>query len=224
MGKVPLLNTETISKKATLALTSMAAKVEKSNSSVPSADKVAAIDDILSVTKSMSFYGASTKTYKNPLDSASGSFCTVPVKYEFKDRETKNQAEKILKATCNVNCGTPYPAILRDCIKQTGEHFRKNTGNSFVRVSVDASKLTLKVAHKKDKDAKWLYDIPPVPLPREVLDISARRSPEGFRMNFSPIVENTPMETDPLVEGAVSSPGSGRKSRKDSSEKSPPKV
>jgi hypothetical protein len=202
----------------------MAAKVEKSNSSVPSADKVAAIDDILSVTKGMSFYGTSTKTYKNPKDLASGSFCTVPVKYEFKDRETKNQAEKILKATCNVNCGTPYPAILRDCIKQTGEHFRKETGDSFVRVSVDASKLILKVAHKKDKDAKWLYDIPPVPLPREVLDISARKSPEGFRMNFVAAVENVPMETEPSAEKTPSSPGTGRKSHKDSSEKSPPKL
>jgi hypothetical protein len=215
MGKVPLLNTETISKRATLALTTMAAKVDKSNSSVPTADSIAAIDDILSVTKGMTFYGAATKTYNNPKDSASGSFCTIPVKYEFKDRETKNQAEKILRKTCNVNCATPYPPTLRECIKQTSEHFRNVTGDNFVRVSVDAAKLVFKVAHRNDKESRWCYAKSAIPIPREALDISARRPPEGFKMSFEapPPPPPASMDTDPPPPPGPSPEKGGHKSR-----------
>jgi hypothetical protein len=74
MGKVPLLNTETISKRATLALATMAAKTENPNSTIPSKDSISTIDDVLSVTTGMTFYGSVTKSYKNPKDTASGSY------------------------------------------------------------------------------------------------------------------------------------------------------
>jgi hypothetical protein len=53
MGKVPLLNKETMSKRATLALTAMAAAKEERN--FPSPEAVEAIDDVLSITKKWSF-------------------------------------------------------------------------------------------------------------------------------------------------------------------------
>jgi hypothetical protein len=71
MGKVPLVNKETMNKKATLALAAMAAKKEKKNTSIQSEDAVAAIDDCLSATTGMDFFGATTKTYRNPKDSNS---------------------------------------------------------------------------------------------------------------------------------------------------------
>jgi hypothetical protein len=157
MGKVPLLNTETISKRATLALTTMAAKVNKSNTSIPNPDSISAIDDVLSVTKGMSFFGRATKTYNNAKDAASGSFCTVPVKYDFKDHETCIQAEAILRKTCNVNCAAPYPPILRECIRQTTVYFKNKTEAEFVRVSVDVSKLSLRAQYKYSKDDRWTW-------------------------------------------------------------------
>jgi hypothetical protein len=55
MGHVPILNTETMSNKATLALAAMAAENENSTVSVPTEDKIAGIDDILSVVKISNF-------------------------------------------------------------------------------------------------------------------------------------------------------------------------
>jgi hypothetical protein len=218
MGAAPLLNTNTISKKATLALASMAANVEKPGSTVPSTESIAAIDDVLSVTKGMSFYGTVTKTYRNPKDEESGSFCTVPVRYEFKDRETKNNAEIILRKTCNVRCATPYPAILRECIRQTSEHVRKTTGDEYVRVSVDTGNLSLRVSHRKDKKSAWIFCDNEVKLPKDVLNISARRVPNGFKMPLDGFLSDYSMETDQPL-GATA-----RQSRKDSAEKSPQKA
>jgi hypothetical protein len=234
MGRAPLLNSNTISKKATLALTTMAAKVEASNTSVPCKDTVAAIDDILSVTTGMTFYGSVTKSYNNPKDEASGSFCTIPVRYEFKDRETRIQAESILKSKCKVNCATPFPAILRECIKQTGEFFRGFYNTDFVRVSVDISKMSLRVSHKPDKDAKWSYHDKLIPIPEAALNVTARRAPLGFKMTGL-IPNNHPDNMDfndsheEFGAGSATATGtggkspSGRSSRKDSPGKSPPK-
>jgi hypothetical protein len=60
MGKVPIMNKETINKKATMFLTSMAAKKENRTTSIPSNDAVASIDDVLSVTTRMEFFGSQT--------------------------------------------------------------------------------------------------------------------------------------------------------------------
>jgi hypothetical protein len=66
MGRVPIMNRDTMRTKATLALTSMAAKLEPGNkTSVPSEDTLAVIDDILGVTTGMEFFGRITKSYQN---------------------------------------------------------------------------------------------------------------------------------------------------------------
>jgi exonuclease III len=98
MGKVPLLNKETMSKRATLALTAMAAAKEERN--FPSPEAVEAIDDVLSITKKMEFFGNTTKSYKHPTDPKSGAFCTVPVCYEFRDRAMKQ------RAFSSINCNS----------------------------------------------------------------------------------------------------------------------
>jgi hypothetical protein len=57
MGNKPIMNKTTISERATLALTSMAAKVEGKNSAVPSPETVAALDDVTSLVTSMELEG-----------------------------------------------------------------------------------------------------------------------------------------------------------------------
>jgi hypothetical protein len=129
MGKVPLLNKETMSKRATLALTAMAAAKEEHN--FPSPEAVEAIDDVLSITKKMEFFGNTTKSYKHPTDPKSGAFCTVPVCYEFRDRAMKQRAENILKDCCGVQSSTPYPAVVRECIKQIVADVKKKIPGQF---------------------------------------------------------------------------------------------
>jgi hypothetical protein len=209
LGKVPILNANTISKRATLALATMAAKVENSNSTLPTQDSVSAIDDILSVTKGMTFYGSVTKTYKNPKDKASGSFCTIPIRYE-----------------CNLNCNTPYHPALRECIRQTSEFFRGVYNTSYVRVNVDSPKMVLRVFYKPDKDSKWLPHDKLIPIPKEALDLSTRKPPASFKMSGL-IPANEPMDTLSSPGGSSDNvtPGSSSAhiSRKDNPGKSPPK-
>jgi hypothetical protein len=94
MGNVPLMNKAIIADKASLALTKMAARKEGKFTSIPSPDSVAALDDMTSLVTNMEFYGSCTKQYTGKSDA---TFCTIPVKYQFKDRDQKAFAEKTLR-------------------------------------------------------------------------------------------------------------------------------
>ena len=210
MGTVPLMNTETMCKKATLALTKMAAQVEGKTDNTPSGDAIAAIDDLLSVSKGMEFFGKTTKTYRNSRDPASGAFCTVPVKYTFSDRETRVKAEQILRSRCKVNCSTPYPMILRECIKQTAEHFKGKYPGDLIRVSVLTNKFALKVLRKPaGADTVWAELDRTIPLPDEALNVLSRTVPKDFVMQRLELVPTSVMEVSPP------SPPFTRLSRKD---------
>jgi len=98
LGKVPIMNTNTMLTKATKALTDMAASSDGASTfSSPSDDTVACIDDVLSMVKNVTIFGKQTKTYRHPSDKASGSYCTAPIRYEFKDKDTRIRAEMLLR-------------------------------------------------------------------------------------------------------------------------------
>ena len=220
MGKVPIMNQQSISAKATTALTEMAAIKEGKPGRIPSNESVAAIDDVLSVVSGMSFYGKATKTYRNPRDTAnSGAFCTVPVKYAFKDKDTRIRAEIVLRDTCKVNCSTPYPVILRETIRQVVNYVKSDFPDNMVCVNVDLSKLGLRVARKpQGSNEVWKEYKHLIPLPAEAYDVSARKIPENFNVMDLPISQ--PMDLDPPPAGT--SPV--RRSRKDLFKSTPPQT
>jgi hypothetical protein len=190
MGRIPIMNTATMSNRATLALAAMAAENEKCNGPIPTEDTVATIDDILSSANSIEFFGKKTKTYINNRDAKSGSYCTVPVRYSFSDKETKFEAEKFLRSKCGAHCSTPYPTILRECIRQVSDKVRQDFPGNQVKVSVDSEKFCLRVAKRQqpegDEKIKWDYFERTIPLPDAVLDVDARKVPENFRVVYLP--------------------------------------
>jgi hypothetical protein len=194
MGNKPIMNKKTIAERASLALTAMAAKTEGKNNSIPSSEAIAVIDDVTSLVTNMEFYGANTKQYKgkesDKEDDSTPTFCTVPVKYQFKDREQRVFAEKQLRQVCKVKCATPYPVVVRECIKQVIDHVRKYYPDDFIKVNVHANKFALKVSRRpKGKDLAW-HDYPDLlTLPNEAYDITLKKVPPGLKMFFLPECE-----------------------------------
>jgi hypothetical protein len=207
MGRLPIMNREAMSKKATLALTAAAAAKEERTVSYPCEDSIAAIDDVLSVVKNISFFGAGTKSYKNPRDELSGSYCTAPVKYEFKDKETKLAAEKIIKDTCGVSYTTPYPTMVRECIKQIIADVKKVYPDNFIRVNIDTDLMVFKVARKPPKDAKdnaWHYGKVDIPIPEAALDINTRKVPKDFKLEVPEVAPNRRESVATVTDAAMS--------------------
>jgi hypothetical protein len=184
MGKVPIMNTSTMSQRATLSLAAMAAEIENKTGGIPTEDTIATIDDVLSLSTNIEFFGRKTKTYVNPKDTKSGAYCTIPVRYEFPDKDTRFESEKLLRSKCGAHCATPYPIILRECIKQVSDAVRTKYPGNQVKVLVDTDKFRLRVARREiiegEKKGRWTYFNKAVPLPQAVLDVEAKRVPENF--------------------------------------------
>jgi hypothetical protein len=176
LGTKKTLNEKTILTQATLALSAAAAEVEGRGGRGPTRETVAALDDVMSVTQNVVLYGKVTRPYenkKNPQDPKNKSFFTLPVRYEFKDKETRLEAETILRDTCKIDCTTPYPANLLSCIRQTIAHFRRDYPEDYIKVSVDTQDLTLRVSRKVKGDG-WYNHKEPIPIPERALDIRSR--------------------------------------------------
>jgi hypothetical protein len=187
MGRVPVMNKETMAKRATLSLATMAAKLENKNATRPTADTIEIIDDVLSLSTNMELLGNETRTYNNAKDPLRGSFCTVPVRYEFRDPGLKFKAEKVLRKTCGVNCATPYPLVVRECIKQIVAVVKNRYPDNFVRVTVDTKNMVFKAARKPPKDAvdpRWKYREEHIPIPELALEVGLRKLPYGFKLDI----------------------------------------
>jgi hypothetical protein len=203
LGRIPIMNTETMSTRATLALAAMAAENENRQGNIPADETVSTLDDVLSMAKSIEFFGKKTKSYVNSKDSKSGSYCTIPVKYEFEDKEVKFEAEKYLREKCGAHCATPYPIILRECIKQVTEKVKADYPDNQVKVQVDTSRFCLRVARRfvkegvDKKTVRWESYEKLIPLPSEALDVTSRKVPEGFKIKYLPPSKDKGMNGSP---------------------------
>ena len=173
LGKVPVMNTNTISVKVTQDIAAKAAVVEERPQGRPTDDTVTMLEDAISLVKGMEFYGKTTKPYTNKskaADPMNGKFCTIPVKMNFKDKETKQQVESMLRNKCKIQCTTPYPLNLRKAIRETVETQKVKFPEQFIQVRIDPEALSLKLS-RKGKDGKWFNNYETIPLDDSVLDL-----------------------------------------------------
>jgi hypothetical protein len=161
------MNKETLSRKVTLALSAAASSGEH-DYDVKDAEEV--IDDILSCSK-LEFLGTTSKKFynkKNPTDPRNEKMCTVPVRFEFRDRETRFQAEANLRKICKVSCAVPYPKKLRDILDGLVREGKKLYPKNFIRTKVNVDSLTIEV-HAKTSDG-WVDLNLKTPIPLSIGD------------------------------------------------------
>jgi hypothetical protein len=153
LGSSQMMNKDSISRKVTTTLGQIV-KDGDHDFNVQDAEDV--IDDILSCAK-LEFLGNATKKFynnKNPQDSRNDKMYTIPVRLDFKDKDTRFNAETSLRKICKISCSTPYPkrlrAMLTDMVK-TGKALHPN---KFIRTKVNVDQLTIE-AHAKTENG-WL--------------------------------------------------------------------
>jgi hypothetical protein len=200
MGNAPMLNPDSMNTKVTADLISKAAETESSrtgnnNTGRPSQGIIDSLDDLISVATNMEFFGKVTKPCKIPGKNA--TFYTIPVKLKFKDRDTRMRAENILRDLCQVSISTPYPFILRECIKRTTSHYKDKYPDSFIKVNVEPNSQSLRVSMRpgpKEEKNDWVVIERHVPLPPAAMDVAARKLPDDFEISF-PSKSGTSLES-----------------------------
>ena len=142
LGTAPTINKETISKKVTVALHD---KARKGEHDYALNDACEMVDDTLSCSM-LEFMGNGTRKFFNKgkkEDPRNGKMCTVPVRLDFKNKETRIQAEHTLRNICKVSCSTPYPKRLRQMLKLQIEEGKKLRDKCFIRNKVDIDNLKI---------------------------------------------------------------------------------
>jgi hypothetical protein len=171
LGKVPIMNTGTMSRCVTQDIVKKAASVENSTTGRPSEEVVAVLDDTLSMISGMEFLGKVTKPYSNRFndkDPENGTFHTLPVKLSFKSKEAKQRAEKVFKKQCKIQCSTPYPKRLRQAIGELIKDEKTKNIGCFIQVKVDLEAMELKVSRRSDDG--WVNDYRSVKIDTRIMD------------------------------------------------------
>jgi hypothetical protein len=147
LGKNQAMNKDTLSRKVTEAL-GTAVRSGQHDYHIGDAEEV--LDDILSCSK-LEFLGTKSKLFfnnRNMEDERNNNMYTMPVRMEFKDRDTRFESEIMLRKLCKVNCSVPYPKKLRDKIAEMGKIGKTRHPNCYIRTKVSVDNLTVE-AHAK---------------------------------------------------------------------------
>ncbi len=171
LGTAPTINKATISKKVTLALH---AKAASGDHDWNTGDAGEMVDDILSCAQ-LEFLGSGTRKFhnnRNKDDPRNNKICTVPVRFDFKNKETRLQAEQTMRKICKVKPSVPYPKRLRALINETIKKGKAIHQNSFIQTKVDIENLTLKASVRIE--GKWtdIKDLTQA-IPLDILDKTA---------------------------------------------------
>ena len=167
LGPAPTINKETISRKVTVALHD---KAKSGDHDWAIDDAAEMVDDALSCSQ-LEFLGSGTRKFYNNRkrdDPRNGKMCTVPVRMDFKNKETKIQAETTLRSVCKVNCSTPYPKKLRQLISEMIKQGKDSNPGSYIRIKVNIDDLLLS-AHARHGDS-WTHLKLDTVIPLDILD------------------------------------------------------
>ena len=211
LGPSPTLNKETISRKVTVALHD---KGKEGNHNWALQDAAEMIDDALSCSQ-LEFLGSGTRKFYNRRDATdkrNGKWCTVPVRMDFKNKETRTQAENTLRSICKVNCSTPYPRALRTMIHDTVKKGKQLHEDCFIKVKVDIDNMVLSASAKTPTG--WTNLPLDQAIPLDILDKSVPPTLSSNNTGNSNPMEVADTQTvDPPLSYSGSQQGGGRGGR-----------
>jgi hypothetical protein len=182
LGKVQIMNTSTIARNVTQDVVKKAAKAEGKTDGRPREDTVAILDDTLSMVTGMDFLGKVTRPYQNKNnvnDPANGTFCTMPVKLNFKTKEAKAHAESVLRKNCGIRGSTPLPMKVRKLIGQTITAQKVKHPGCFIQVRIDTDTLSLKLS-RRTESKEWVNNYETVTLGMDVMDLDTVRNVDNI--------------------------------------------
>jgi len=142
LGTAPIMNKTTISKNVTVDLHNRA----KSGNHDWAVDSAATmVDDVLSCAQ-LEFLGSGTRRFHNnrdPTDARNNRMCTVPVRFDFKNKDQRIRAETAMKKICKVRTAVPYPKRMREALASLVIEGKTKAPGKFVMTKVDVENLTI---------------------------------------------------------------------------------
>jgi hypothetical protein len=147
------------------------------------------VDDALSCVTDLEFLGAKSKKFLKENDPKSNTFCTLPVKVEFEDRNSRINFEKTLKEHTGLRASMSIPALIRDEMKSFCKTLSERYLGEIVVVRLDTRSAELHAVRKVDKAEGWNTCGERFSLPHGIMLPGFVTGSSG---KFPPVVNKTP--------------------------------
>ena len=168
LGPVPIFNRTKLS--AALSAGLKKTVIEAAEKKVGDvAEAVRILDDAFSGVENVDFLGQASRKFensRNPTDPRIGSFCSMPVKLTFTDRDSRIHFENSIRNLGGPKATQSFPKPVRTVMAEYAKNFRLSHPDMVVMVRPDTRTLQINAFIKSDGEKSWnrLPDSYPIPL------------------------------------------------------------
>jgi hypothetical protein len=156
LGKVTLANRKSLATAFSAGIRSAVVAGARAADEDP-AEAVRVMDDALSVVQDMDFIGASSKPFrgKTEQDLRNGTFCTMPIKFKFEDRDARIHFETTVRKQCTLKASMSLPRAIR--LEQSAflKAVKPRYPEEVVTVRLDTLNMRLQAFRKEEGQKQW---------------------------------------------------------------------
>jgi hypothetical protein len=135
-------------------------------------EAIRVVNDALSCADNVDFLGQTTARKidkRDPANPVTLPFCTMPVKLEFPDKNTRIHFEKTLRKYCKLKASISLPIQLRKFQSLFLESMRARYPGKFIMARPDTASLSLVAFMKEEGANAWTRCQERVPIPRGIM-------------------------------------------------------
>ena len=166
------------------------------------AESVRVLDDAFSGVVDVDFLGQASSAYHNRRradDPKNGTFCTMPVKLRFTDRDSRIYFENTVKHVTGLKATQSFPKQIREEMKGFMARVRADNPERIVMIRPDARTLRLNAFVKIEGEKSWTryHESSPIPLGIMISTVGATASAAGSQPATADGPSKEDMQTDP---------------------------
>jgi hypothetical protein len=124
------------------------------------------VEDALSCAESVDFMGPRSNPYVNQREGATGSFCSMPVKLSFQDRDSRINFERSMREHAGLRAIQSLPGSIRDEMGVFRRAMETRYPGKIIMTRPNARNLEYIAFMKEDGEKKWneCMETHPIPL------------------------------------------------------------
>jgi len=127
------------------------------------------VEDALSCAESVDFMGPRSAPYVNQREGATGSFCSMPVKLTFQDRDTRINFERTVRENTGLRVIQSLPKNVRDEMGLFRKAMECRYPGKIILAKPNPRTLEFTALYKNDGDKRWVECRETVPIPLDVM-------------------------------------------------------
>ena len=147
------------------------------------------VEDALSCVDSLDFLGPRSKPVSNTRGVEDGSFCTMPVKLQFPDKDSRFNFERTVRDLTGLRAVQSLPQPIRNEMAVFRKAIEDRYKDEIVMTRPNSSSLEFVAFRKREGDKRWRSCVETHPIPIGIML-------PGFRASTSVVLPEAEVDTE----------------------------